>query len=69
MSTSETNQESESGSADCFASSEWTFCTWEYVESEDHWSSECGEQTAFGDSPIEFGFRFCPYCGKQLQEL
>ena len=47
----------------------WSRCSWEYVDDEDHWESECGESIAFGVTPFEYGFKFCPFCGKPITEL
>lgn len=34
------------------------------------WNSECGELFQFDcDGPEENGFKFCPYCGKEMCEV
>lgn len=48
-------------------------CAWTYRPEQygtgDYWETGCGNafQIASG-TPAENGFRFCPYCGKRLEE-
>lgn len=46
-------------------------CTWSLVDNETRsWKSGCGKQHNFGHqtTPIEIGFKSCPYCSKRLQQ-
>jgi len=45
------------------------YCTWS--EDEDYvWMTSCHESHIFFDgTPIENGYKFCPYCGKPLKEV
>ena len=41
-------------------------CIW---NDDDGWQSACGDSFWFEDGgPRENGFKFCPYCGKELVE-
>lgn len=43
-------------------------CQWA-SDDEGTWHSECGEAFVFNDgSPTDNRMRFCPYCGKSLQQ-
>lgn len=43
-------------------------CKWKNKNNE-IWDSECNERFIFNcDTPLENGFKFCPYCGKKLIE-
>ena len=44
-------------------------CFWEEVDTGDHYESGCNKKGfQFNDgSPYDNGFKFCPYCGKQLK--
>ena len=43
-------------------------CQWVWEDPE-YWATGCGEAHVFiADSPIENGYKFCPYCGKRLVE-
>ena len=47
-------------------------CTWYVIDELDgeYWSSGCKELFDFNiDGPIENHFKFCPYCGKKIEEL
>lgn len=45
-------------------------CRWGDDDDEGIWNAECGELFQFyADGPIENGFKFCPYCGKELCEV
>lgn len=46
-------------------------CIWKQMEEiyDDHWEASCGGAFQFMDGgPGENGVRFCPYCGRVLQE-
>lgn len=44
-------------------------CQWGDDE-EGIWNTGCGELFQFdADGPRENGFKFCPYCGKELCEV
>lgn len=48
-------------------------CTWKLIEDgrteESDWSTACGqEHLFFNGSPAENSYKFCPYCGKPLEE-
>lgn len=44
-------------------------CCWKAnIGDADCWDSECGESFVFTSSaPTEDGFRFCPYCGREIR--
>ena len=44
-------------------------CFWEEVDTGDYYESECNKKVfQFNDgNPYDNGFKFCPYCGKQLK--
>lgn len=44
-------------------------CFWEEVDTGDYYESGCNKKGfQFNDgSPYDNGFKFCPYCGKQLK--
>lgn len=46
-------------------------CEWEYDEEHERWETGCDDVIALhgGESPFEYGFRVCPYCGKQLTDV
>ncbi len=44
-------------------------CRWSYDDWDDAWQTECGDRHVFfADGPIENGYRFCPYCGREIKE-
>lgn len=49
----------------------WSRCSWEYNDEHGRWDTECDNAIALhaGESPFEYGFKFCPYCGKPVMEL
>lgn len=48
----------------------WRTCEWDWNESEEFWQAECGGVCVHFDcAPSEWGFRFCPYCGKPISEI
>ncbi len=50
-----------------------SLCIWtqaQYYNSERAWDSSCGEEFEFfKGTPQENLFRFCPFCGRHLQEV
>lgn len=43
-------------------------CTW-HEDDDGHWHTDCKQIfTLFDGTPVENGFKFCPYCGKALVE-
>ena len=43
-------------------------CTWT-EDADGNWESGCGDLFGFmPDGPRQNGFRYCPYCGKALDE-
>ena len=43
-------------------------CTWTATNCE-QWETSCGNEYEFyDDGPYENGFRYCPYCGKRIEE-
>lgn len=46
---------------------EW--CTWRYDDSDDYYETNCGQAFTFIDGGPKLNrFRFCPYCGKPIQQ-
>lgn len=44
-------------------------CQWFQEHDEGVWWTDCGNAFVFEDGgPIQNGFKFCGYCGKQLEE-
>ncbi len=44
------------------------YCTW-HEDDDGHWHTDCKQMfTLFDGTPVENGFGFCPYCGKELEE-
>ena len=47
-------------------------CTWTRNDDEDdsYWAAACCDRLfVFNDGgPVENGFRYCPYCGRELKE-
>ena len=45
-------------------------CEWEYSDEHERWDTECDDVIALhaGESPFEYGFKFCPFCGKEVRE-
>jgi len=43
----------------------------EYDDEHERWDTECGDCIALvgGSSPVAYGFKFCPYCGKRVVEV
>jgi hypothetical protein len=50
---------------------EFSTCEWEFIGEHERWETECEEMIALhnGESPFEYGFKFCPFCGKKCVEL
>jgi hypothetical protein len=47
---------------------EYSRCEWTYNDECDRWDTEC-EDIAVDqndETPKDFGFKFCPYCGKLI---
>ena len=46
------------------------YCFWIEIDSEDYWEAECNKnEFAFNKgSPVDNGFKFCPYCGRSMKE-
>lgn len=43
-------------------------CTW-HEDDDGLWHTDCKQMfTLFDGTPVENGFKFCPYCGKSLVE-
>jgi len=43
-------------------------CDWE--EDDESYSTDCGQWFYFEyDGPEENGFKYCPYCGRELKEI
>lgn len=44
-----------------------TFCKWKYDTVDEIWTSRCKENFRFHEGgPIESGFEYCPFCGKEI---
>ena len=44
-------------------------CLWTYQDIEDYWDTECQKAFTISEgTPKENGFKFCPFCGKVIQE-
>lgn len=43
-------------------------CGWRYNGEYDRWDTECEDVAVEqnGENPQDFGFKFCPYCGKSI---
>jgi hypothetical protein len=47
------------------------FCTWKIYDNEgDQWVTSCGKEHSMKHhfTPIEMGFKTCPYCSKRLKQ-
>ena len=46
------------------------YCFWIEIISDACWESECNKKGfSFNEgSPVDNGFKFCPYCGRNLKE-
>ena len=47
-------------------------CEWTYNEDGhwEYWDTSCGKAFLFSEgTPEDSGFKFCPYCGKELKEI
>jgi hypothetical protein len=47
-------------------------CKWRYVETylAEYWATDCGNEHQFIDGgPAYNGYRFCPYCQKEIKEV
>jgi hypothetical protein len=43
-------------------------CNWLYYGDTDLWETSCGNCFCFSDGkPLEDGFCYCPYCGKEIE--
>lgn len=56
---------------DSFRKGKWSTCEWEYNDEHERWDTECDDVIALhaGESPFEYGFKFCPFCGKEVREM
>jgi hypothetical protein len=46
-------------------------CTWKIYDNESNgWDTSCGKRHRMGRhcTPIENGFKVCPYCAKKIQQ-
>jgi len=44
-------------------------CVWEYDDTDDFWTTSCRHGFILNaGGPADNGLRFCPYCGKALEE-
>lgn len=46
------------------------YCFWIEIDLDDYWEAECNKKGfSFNEgTPVENGFKFCPYCGRNLKE-
>lgn len=45
-------------------------CLWTYEDLDDYWDTACGEAfTMTEGNLVENHMRFCPFCGKPIQEV
>ena len=47
------------------------FCTWKIHDNEtNQWDTSCGKRHYMGHhvTPVENGFKTCPYCSKRLKQ-
>ena len=46
-------------------------CEWEFNSEYGRWETECDDVIALhnDENPFDYGFRFCPYCGKFAKGL
>lgn len=53
------------------AANEEEYCEWEYDNEYERWSTTCDDVIILHnhESPFEYGFNFCPYCGKKVKEF
>ena len=45
-------------------------CKWTHdpLDDERVYETSCGQANQFGDGgPVENGYKFCPYCGKEIE--
>ena len=47
---------------------EFSRCEWTYDNEYERWDTECDDVAVDqnGETPKEFGFKFCPYCGNLI---
>lgn len=47
---------------------EFSRCEWTYDDEYERWDTECDDVVVAqnDETPKEFGFKFCPYCGKLI---
>lgn len=44
-------------------------CKWIYDEDDDFWETECGGAfTLMAGTPKDNRMKFCPYCGKKIEQ-
>ena len=42
-------------------------CEWKYNDDDECWDTDCDDKFQFmGGTPIDNGFEYCPYCGREL---
>ena len=44
-------------------------CKWKYDDMHDYYETECESSFIFSYGKRDSGFIFCPYCGKQIEEI
>ena len=46
-------------------------CEWGYNDEHERWDTQCDDVMVLhlGESPFTYGFKVCPYCGKQLLDV
>lgn len=44
------------------------FCEWSHDSEHDRWDTGCEDVIALhnSESPFNYGFKYCPYCGKRV---
>jgi Mg2+/Co2+ transporter CorC len=48
-------------------SSPATGSTCEWIDQEDYWQTQCGDDFVFTvGGPLENNFKYCPYCGDEI---
>ena len=44
-------------------------CKWTYDEYHGKHDTDCGNAYSFSDPEMDEGFVFCPYCGREIEEI